>query len=225
MDRDNLILLPGLQVVDEAPETETTGAEVEELEVDGGHRAPTTSELPWALEAVLFASADPLSFDRLRDVLGGVEPSLLRATLTALEESLVRRGAGVRLVEVGSGYQLRTVPRAATWVAKARGAKPVKLSRAAVETLSIVAYRQPVTRHEVERIRGVDCGSMLRTLLERKLLRVLGRQDVPGRPLVYGTTPEFLAFFGLRDLSDLPTLRDLRELQQEDPTLQGEAPV
>ncbi len=227
MDRDNLILLPGLQVVEDAEGTgaEITEADAEIVEVDPGFRAPTPAELPWALEAVLFASSQPISFDALRTALGEVDASQLRASLTALEDSLVRRGAGVRLHEIGGGYQLRTVPRAATWVAKARGATPLKLSRAAVETLSIVAYRQPVTRHEVERIRGVDCGGMLRTLLGRKLLKVLGRQDMPGRPLVYGTTSDFLAFFGLRDLSDLPTLRDLRELQAQDPTLQSEAPI
>ena len=98
-----------------------------------------------------------------------------------------------------------------------RGGRPVKLSHAALETLSIVAYRQPVTRSEVEGLRGVDSGGVLRMLCERGLVAVTGRREGPGRPLIYGTTPEFLAMFSLRDLSDLPTLRDLRELRMDDP--------
>jgi len=106
--------------------------------------------------------------------------------------------------------------RAARYVAAMRGEKPLKLSKAALDTLAIVAYRQPVTRAEVEDLRGVDPGGILRMLAERGLICITGRKDEPGRPLLYGTTPDFLSMFGLRDLSDLPTLRDLRELQRDD---------
>ncbi len=219
-----VILLPGLRLLEgEArrppPEEREEGddrpiAEVyEEIERFG---PPSPAFLQPAVEAVLFASDKPLRFELLQDALGGVDPGALRGALTNLTRHYESRGAGIRLVEVAGGYQLRTVARAAAYVARARGVKPVKLSKAAVETLSIVAYRQPVTRLEVEGIRGVDCGGMLRMLLERGLVKVLGRRDEPGRPLVYGTTPEFLEMFGLRDLSDLPTLRDLRELQADD---------
>jgi len=176
------------------------------------------------VEAVLFAASAPLSFDALYEALCQPEAGALRGALTALRRGYEVRASGLRLVEVAGGYQLRTAASAASYVSRARGVKPVKLSKAAVETLSIVAYRQPVTRQEVEGIRGVDCGGMLRMLLERGLLKVLGRRDEPGRPLVYGTTPEFLSMFDLRDLSDLPTLRDLRELQSDD-ARSGPVPV
>ncbi len=114
--------------------------------------------------------------------------------------------------------------RAAPYVARALGAKPVRLSRPAVETLAIVAYRQPVTRSEVEELRGVECGGVLRSLVSRGLVGTVGRTDDPGRPLLYGTTTGFLSFFGLGDLSDLPTLRDLREMQADDPA-EGPVPV
>lgn len=170
-----------------------------------------------AIEAVLFAASEPMSFDALRSALGEPERDALQAGLTALRESYLRRGAGIRLYEVANGYQLRTVAQAAPYVAASRNIRPLRLSKAAVETVAVVAYRQPVSRVEVEDIRGVDCGGILRTLLEKGLLKVMGRRDEPGRPLVYGTTPHFLEVFGLKDLSDLPTLRDLRELQADDP--------
>jgi len=234
-ERDNIILLPGLRLVDpneeppaaEAPEQQrgprpAAPEAVEDVELAGVYEEikrfgpPSPALLQPALEAVLFACDKPVRFELLQSALGGVPAPALRGALTALTRSCESRGAGVRLVEVSGGWQLRTIARAAPYVSRVRGVKPVKLSKAAVETLSIVAYRQPVTRSEVEGIRGVDAGGMLRMLLERGLLKVLGRRDEPGRPLVYGTTPEFLEMFGLRDLSDLPTLRDLRELQADD---------
>lgn len=179
--------------------------------------APPPDFVQAAVEAVLFACDKPIDLNSLRSALGDVRPGLLRGALANLRESLEDRNAGVRLVEVGGGYQLRTVPRAASYVSAAIGAKPTRLSRAAIETLAIVAYRQPVTRQEVEEIRGVDAGGMLRSLLEKRLLTVMGRKEEPGRPLLYGTSPDFLSLYGLRDLSDLPTLRDLRELREDDP--------
>lgn len=222
---DNVILLPGLRVVEPedqrpAPQAPEAGEEqaqqlgvYEEIERFG---PPGPAFLQAAVEAVLFVSDKPIRLELLQSALGDPPIGAVRGALRNLARSYESRGAGVRLVEVSGGWQLRTVARAAAYVSRVRGVKPVKLSKAAVETLSIVAYRQPVTRMEVEGIRGVDCGGMLRMLLERGLLKVLGRRDEPGRPLVYGTTPEFLEMFGLRDLSDLPTLRDLRELRADD---------
>ena len=213
-ERDNVILLPGLRVVEsEAPAEAPEPGVYEVLDPAG---PPGPAFLQAALEAVLFTCDKPLSFELIQSALGGPPAGAVRGALSNLARSYESRGAGIRLVEVSGGWQLRTVARAAAYVSRVRGVKPVKLSKAAVETLSIVAYRQPVTRSEVEGIRGVDCGGMLRMLLERGLLKVLGRRDEPGRPLVYGTTPEFLEMFGLRDLSDLPTLRDLRELRADD---------
>jgi segregation and condensation protein B len=233
-DRDNVIMLPGLRGL-EAPSSnnndasdvrrddagEPGAAVYEEM---GRAAPPSPRQLVGVLEAVLFSASEPLSFERLHAALCRPEAGALRGALTALRRGCEIRASGFRLVEVAGGYQLRTASYAASYVSRARGVKPVKLSKAAVETLSIVAYRQPVTRQEVEGIRGVDCGGMLRMVLERGLLKVLGRRDEPGRPLVYGTTAEFLSMFDLRDLSDLPTLRDLRELQSDD-ARSGPVPV
>ena len=192
------------------PELEAALVELDTL------AAPAPDFVQAAVEAVLFSCDKPIDLNSLRSALGDVRPGLLRGALANLRESLEDRNAGVRLVEVGGGYQLRTVPRAASFVAAAIGAKPTRLSRAAIETMAIVAYRQPVTRQEVEEIRGVDAGGMLRSLLEKRLLTVMGRKEEPGRPLLYGTSPDFLALYGLRDLSDLPSMRDLRELREDD---------
>ncbi len=210
----NLIVLPGglSGTRSELPPSEP-------IEEDAPDGSPAPEHMVAAVEAVLFALGEPVSLVRLREALGNPELETLRGALEALRLSCERRGAGVRLVEVAGGYQLRTVTQVAAWVARARAVKPLRLSKAAVETLSIVAYRQPVTRQEVERIRGVDSGGILRSLIERGQARVAGRSDDPGRPLLYGTTRAFLELFGLRDLSDLPTLRDLRELQDDDPRM------
>jgi segregation and condensation protein B len=172
--------------------------------------------LEGTVEALLFASDQPLSLKQLNVHLATPGEKMVRDALYRIQSRFRRPGSGIRLVEVAKGWQFRTDMRAARHVASMRGDQPVKLSKAALETLSIVAYRQPVTRAEVEELRGVDPGGILRMLSERGLTYVTGRKDEPGRPLLYGTTPEFLSLFGLRDLSDLPTLRDLRELQSDD---------
>ncbi len=169
-----------------------------------------------ALEACLFAVTQPVPTATLAAALGVSEEQVTGA-LEALRERQLRTGAGVRLVEVGEGWQLRTEPRMATWVAAVRGGKPFRLSRPALETLAIVAFRQPVTKGDVDDIRGVDSGGILRTLLDRGLLKLAGRSDDPGRPMLYGTTSAFLTLFGMRSLADLPTLRDLRALREDDP--------
>jgi len=132
---------------------------------------------------------------------------------TALEALRERRAdTGIQLVSVAGGWQLRTHPANGAWVAKLVAGRPQRLSRAMMETLAIVAYRQPITRPEIDEIRGVDCGPVLRTLLDRSLVRVIGKKEEVGRPMLYGTTPEFLKTFSLRDLTELPTLRDFHEL-------------
>jgi segregation and condensation protein B len=177
---------------------------------------PRPEFLQAAVEAVLFSADKPVTFDTLRACLGDPKPQVLRAAIETVRDGYLRRGAGLRLVEVAKGYQLRTVPQAAVYVGALHGKRPFRLSKAAIETLAMVAYRQPVTRHDVEEIRGVDSGGILRGLIEKRLLTVMGRKEEPGRPLLYGTSPEFLELFGLKDLGDLPTLRDLRELQADD---------
>lgn len=125
------------------------------------------------------------------------------------------RSTGYELVAVAGGYQLRTNPRVAAFVRQYLQVKPTRLSRAQLETLAIVAYRQPVTRPEMEQIRGVDCGAAMKILLERRLVRILGKKEEVGRPLLYGTTKEFLEFFNLKSLMELPTLREFQELSEE----------
>jgi segregation and condensation protein B len=122
---------------------------------------------------------------------------------------------GVVLHEVAGGFQFRTNPMNAHWVRQLVAGKPVKLTRAQLETLAIVAYRQPITRPEIDEIRGVDSGGPLKTLLDRGLIRVLGKKEEPGRPMLYGSTKDFLEFFNLKDLKDLPTLREFYELSEE----------
>jgi segregation and condensation protein B len=137
----------------------------------------------------------------------------LEAAMARLGEELAERG--VVLAQVSGGYQLRTASRFASWVQQLIAGRPVRLSRAQLETLAIVAYRQPITRPEIDDIRGVDSSNTLRVLAERQLVRVLGKREEVGRPLLYGTTKEFLDFFSLADLRELPTLREYSELTAE----------
>jgi segregation and condensation protein B len=119
------------------------------------------------------------------------------------------------LCEVAGGWQFRTNPDNAEWVRKMLASKPVRLSRAALETLAVIAYRQPVTRAEIEDVRGVDSGGVLKLLLDRRLIKIIGKKEEIGRPSLYGTTKDFLEFFGLKDLTNLPTLREFHELTEE----------
>lgn len=174
------------------------------------------SEIKAVLEALLFVSEGPLPRRRLEAVLEGfAAPEEVASALAQLELDYASPERAITLVQVAGGYQLRTRPELAPWLKRLSAVKPLRFSQAALETLAIVAYRQPVVRSDIEEVRGVDAGGVLKALLDRKLIRILGRKDVPGRPLLYGTTPEFLEFFGLKDLSGLPTLKELVELESE----------
>ncbi len=164
------------------------------------------------IESLLFISEDPLSVERIQKVLETVERGQIRAALASLAEDYEARQSGMLLREVAGGYQLRTRPANAEWIKRLIQPHPVRLSRASLETLAIVAYKQPLIRSDIEHIRGVDCGGVLRMLLERKLIRVLGRKEIPGRPLIYATTKFFLELFDLKDLKDLPTLKEIEAL-------------
>jgi segregation and condensation protein B len=161
------------------------------------------------LESVLFACAEPITLSRLADVVAGPSRAELRAALAALTEQAERERRGLRLVEVAGGYQFRTAPEHAEWVRRLFQQRPWRLTRATLETLAIVAYKQPMTRAEIEIIRGVDVDSVLASLLGRKLIKIIGRKEVIGRPLLYGTTRQFLEVFGLRDLAALPGLAEV----------------
>jgi len=144
-----------------------------------------------------------------------VEKKVIREVLEGLLAEYGEMERSFQLVEVSGGYQFRTKTEYAPWIHKLRKVRPIKLSQPALETLAIVAYRQPIVRSEIEQIRGVDSGWVLHSLLEKGIIKILGRKEVPGRPLVYGTTRRFLEIFGLRDLSGLPTLQELESLKGE----------
>ncbi len=164
------------------------------------------------IESLIFVSESPLSLERIKEVLGEVSKKDVQRLLSELKADYEASQRGFTLEEVAEGFQFRTRPVHAEWIKRLKKTKPLALSQPALETLAIVAYRQPVVRADLEKIRGVDSGGVLRTLLERKLIKILGKKDVPGRPLVYGTSKQFLEMFGLKDLSSLPTLKDMEVL-------------
>ena len=166
------------------------------------------------VEALLFLAERPLAPEAIRQVTG-LELARIRKALDELAGSFREGVSGIVLHEVAGGWQLRTSPDTSDFARRFLRVKPQRLTRAALETLAIVAYRQPVTRPEVEEIRGVDSGAVMKALLERKLLKILGKKEEPGRPILYGTTREFLEFFALKDLASMPTLREFHELSEE----------
>lgn len=186
------------------------------------------SELKPVLEAMLFVAEEPLEERKLFTTFE--ESGISRENLQECLEEITRDynenpERGIQLVEVAGGYQLRTKETCAPWLMKLNVPKPVKLSPAALETLAIIAYRQPCIRSEIESIRGVDAGGVIKTLLERRLVRIVGRRDEAGQPLIYGTTREFLELFNLKDLNELPPLKDIEEFMRERKVLTEEAQV
>ena len=177
-------------------------------------------ELRSIVESLLFVAEGPLTIQRLGEVLEDVEKDDIRTVAEELRAELESNRRGVRLVEVAGGYQLRTAKVNADWVKKLLGGRPARMGRATLETLAIIAYRQPITRAEIEAIRGVDVDGVMNTLLDRSLIRAVARKDVPGRPFLYGTTPEFLQLFNLKDLTHLPTLKEMEEMNL--PEMPGE---
>ncbi len=159
------------------------------------------------IEALVFAAGDPLPAKKMVEFVEGATIDEVKATLAELATEYLTRG--IRLIEVAGGWQLRTAPEHQRYVRKLFRERPQRLTRAATETIAIVAYKQPVTRQEIETVRGVDSGGVLESLVEKRLAKVIGRKDVPGRPLVYATTQEFLELFGLRNIRELPTLPEL----------------
>jgi segregation and condensation protein B len=165
------------------------------------------------LEALLLASEAPLSVEKIRDLLPEAERDEITRQLTELVSEYEARQGGFHLCAVAGGYQFRTRPDFGPWIKKLKGSKAQVLSPAAMETLAVVAYRQPVMKSEVDKIRGVDSSASVKGLLDKKIIRMVGRKDVPGKPMLYGTTKKFLEMFNLNDLSELPTLRELKELE------------
>ncbi len=175
------------------------------------------AELPLLrrVEALLFAADRPLSDARIADLLGvsgkSKSSTHIRDAVDELNATYLKSGCAFKVEQVAGGRQVLTLPAFAPVVARLRGEKQqTRLTQPAIETLAIVAYRQPIQRAEIEAIRGVACGEVLRGLLERRLVRIVGRAEELGRPMLYGTTSEFLKVFGLSSLSDLPQSKELR---------------
>ena len=166
------------------------------------------------LESLLFAAGEPVSMARLQAALDDPPRAEIQRALAAMTADYAAHNRGLRLEEVAGGYQLRTLKEHAPYVRKLLAARPPRLSRPLLETVAIIAYRQPVTRPELEQLRGVDSGGVLETLLERRLIKIAGRKEAPGRPIIYATTPEFLETFGLKDLDGLPDLKEFREIER-----------
>ncbi len=183
-----------------------------EDEAAAPHGEVSREHLKGLLEALIFASDKPVKAADLAKA-ASAQVKEVKLLLAILKTDYSARG--VQLDEVANGWIFRTSAVYAPFVRDLASQKPVRLSRAQVETLAILAYRQPITRPEVDDIRGVDCGAVLKLLLERDLVRILGKKDEPGRPILYGTTSTFLEFFGLKSLKDLPTLREFTELNEE----------
>ena len=169
-------------------------------------------EIRSIIESLLFVADGPQSLQRFAEVLEGVDRETIQSVVNELRTELETQNRGIRLGEVAGGYQLRTPKSNSDWVKKFLGGRPSRMGKATLETLAIIAYRQPITRAEVEAIRGVDVDGVVTTLMERNLIRAVAPKDVPGRPFLYGTTPEFLQLFNLKDLSQLPTLKKMDEI-------------
>jgi segregation and condensation protein B len=180
------------------------------------------------LEALLFVIGQPLSLKRMTEVVPDLEGARIRALLQTLNGEYLSAGRAFHVQEVAGGYQLVTDQQLAPWVKRALQApKPDAVSAAALETLAIVAYRQPITKAEIEAIRGVDVSASLDTLIERRFVRIAGRKESAGRPFLYGTTTEFLRHFGLKSLEALPTIKfpSIPEPSAEEPHPAAEPPA
>jgi len=173
------------------------------------------SEKRRIVEALILSSTEPISAAKLAEIIPYCKTAEARELVQELNGEYIRQNRAFEIWEVAGGYQLRSLPEFASYLQQTQKTRPLRLSQASLETLAVVAYRQPVTRAEIEHIRGVDAGAVLRSLLERKLVRIAGHREVPGRPLLYATSRRFLEVFGLARLEDLPTLRDLEEFAPE----------
>jgi segregation and condensation protein B len=206
------------------PETEATAKEplagAEPASVEPSVLPP--EDVRAVLEALIFASPQPITGREITQVLGGVPGEAWRAALQELKTDYGREGRGLQLVEVAGGYQITTRPEYNDWVRELLDPKtPTRLSIQALETLAVIAYKQPVTLPEIIDLRGVKSGGVIKTLLEKRLIRIVGRKEVVGRPMLYGTTKNFLLHFGLKDLAELPRIEEFAEVLGEEVDVAG----
>jgi segregation and condensation protein B len=188
------------------------------------HVALSAEQRVGLLEALLLASGDPLPINRIEEILGCGKSEVLELA-DVLKQQYQDPQRGLELVNVSQRLQLRTKAIYAGHVRQLIAVKPRRLSQAALETLAVIAYQQPVVKSEIDKIRGVDVAPTIKTLLERKLVKILGYQASVGQPALYGTTEDFLSIFGLSSLAELPTLRDLKALVREPGEAQGDTEV
>ena len=181
------------------------------------------SEATATLEAVIFSLGGPATLAHIRRALPRITPQRVAELVEEINKELRETERPYEIGEVAGGYQFRTRPEFAEFLAAARPERKLRLSRAALETLSVIAYKQPITRVEIEDLRCVDCGAVLKGLLERNLVRMVGRRDAPGRPALYGTTSGFLETFGLPSLRELPALREILAMEETEGTPIAEA--
>ncbi len=168
------------------------------------------------IEAILFASAKPMTVAELKKVVKGFSAQRIEQIVRELHEEYLREGRSFGMNEVAGGYEVSTDPKFAPWIMKLELQKKARqATQSALETLAILAYKQPITRAEIEDLRGVDVSGVVSTLLERNLIKIVGRKEVPGRPYLYGTTEKFLEHFGLKSLSDLPNISEIRTLVEK----------
>jgi segregation and condensation protein B len=232
--------IPAVEAVEAAPSEAVDGeatveTRIEDLELvaaappeaDPDAEAPaveSAGRLESILESLLYAADRALTIPDLKRLVNERDGKKITAALEALRER--HASTGIQLASLAGGWLFRTHPDNGPWVAKLVAGRPQRLTRAMLEALAIVAYRQPITRPEIDEIRGVDCGPVLKTLLDRGFVRILGKKEDVGRPMLYGTTPEFLKTFSLKDLSDLPTLREFHELsEQQMAAVDAQAPL
>lgn len=183
------------------------------LEFDGDDSISEEESVP-VIEAMLLANGDALSITRISEVTG-LENSKVKDALETIQMKYEGDDSGFELVEVAGQYQFRTKAEYASYIQALKSGKPRRLSHAALETLAIIAYRQPIVKSDIEKIRGVDATPTLKTLLDRQLIKIVGHKESVGQPALYGTGDEFLKLFGMAKLSDLPTLRDLKEIERD----------
>ncbi len=168
------------------------------------------------IESLLFISGEPMTIDSIRKITE-IDKKKIDALVKELISDYSLRNSGLLIIEVAEGVQMVTNPASSPFIKKLIStAVPTKLSQPSIETLSIIAYKQPIIKAEIEAIRGVNSDGVVKTLLERRMIRIIGRKEVPGRPLMYGTTREFLQYFGLKDLTELPTLKELSDVEIPD---------
>jgi segregation and condensation protein B len=215
-DADTVPGAPGDQAAAEAEALVPEDAAPEELAV------PTGAALRAVVEALIFVSPTPLTARELGKVLPAVPKDEWLAAIEELRADYGRDGRGLQLVEVAGGFQITTRPEHNDYVRELLDPRsPSRLSIQALETLSVIAYKQPVTLPEVIELRGVKSGGVLKTLLEKRLIKIVGRKEVVGRPMLYGTTKDFLLHFGLKDLGELPRIEEFAEVLGEEVDIAG----